>query len=508
MARTLYAADPASFTVAASGRIVPGTTLTVKDADGDAVTDLKAATWDADTFTWTEGAAITSVTSDDDGLIAFYGPDGYDGPLYLTGGTTAALLVRPHVVGVNLGPGVVGSTQLATGAVTSGKIAASAVTGDKVATGAISSSHIADGTVIEADVADGAVTTVKIANGAVTTAKVADAAITSGKIADDAITAAKIAADAVGSSEIAAGAVGTSELADSSVTTAKIAAGAVVEVDIADGAVTVPKLAGSYNARTSSYTILGSDSVVAIDTTSGAATLTLPAAANSTGKMLRIIKTGGTGTLTVQRVGSDVISPSSGTRTSVQFPAASSGEIVLASSGTSWHVISGRASDETVGRREWTWLGALAREGAAATVGWQMTYADTGWRSIIETDAAGVCTVGAFPTDWANTSGAAGHFRVRRQMDTVTYWGRYLNITKANTTVGLWAPTAGFTSTGYVLLASNLSTKPFAHATSSAVLLGGNDSGQYVQGHGVFLTTAAWPTTLPGTAFSAPPTGV
>lgn len=243
MARTLYAADPASFTVAASGRIVPGTTLSVKDADGDAVTDLLAATWDADTFTWEEGAAITSVTSDDDGLIAFYGPDNYDGPLYLSGGTSAPLLVRPHIVGVNLGPGVVGTSQLATGAVTSGKIAAAAVTSDKVAAGAINSSHIADGTVIEADVADNAVTAAKIASNAVTSGKIAANAVGASEIASGAVGTDELADDAVTAAKIATGAVGSSELADGSVTSAKIADGTVIEADVADNAVTTVKIA-------------------------------------------------------------------------------------------------------------------------------------------------------------------------------------------------------------------------------------------------------------------------
>lgn len=289
MARTLYAADPASFTVAASGRIVPGTTLSVKDADGDAVTDLLAAVWDNDTFTWTQGAAITSVTSDDDGLIAFFGPDNFDGPLYLSGGTSAALLVRPHIVGVSLGAGVVGTSQLATGAVTSGKLAAGAVTSGKIAASAVGTTEIAD----------------------------------------DAVTAAKIAADAVGASEIAAGAVGTSELADGSVTSAKIAVGAVVEADIADGAVTNAKVAtnaaiaqskidqGVQTFSNANATIdPGTRVLIQTGTLTAPRTVTLPAAnAVPAGTEITVMdvsgSVGATNTLTIQRAGSDALNAGS-----------------------------------------------------------------------------------------------------------------------------------------------------------------------------------------------------
>jgi hypothetical protein len=142
--------------------------------------------------------------------------------------------------------------------------------------------------------------------------------------------------------------------------------------------VTGLKPALTYAAPASAYTVSATDSVVAVDTTSGAVTVTLPPAADYTGQAIRIVKTGGAGLLTVTRSGSDTITPSSGSRTSVQFPAATHGEMLLVSSGTSWQVVSGTASDETVGRRKWEWSGALGASGTAALTGWDVTKSDTG----------------------------------------------------------------------------------------------------------------------------------
>lgn len=505
MARTLFAADPASFTVAASGRIVPGTTLSVKDANGDAVTDLLAAVWDADTFTWTQGAAITSVTSDDDGLIAFFGPDNYDGPLYLTGGTTAALLVRPHIVGVNLGPGVIGATQLATSAVTSAKIAAGAVTTAKIATGAVTTTEIADD----------AVTAAKIAADAVGSSEIAAGAVGTSELADDSVTAAKIATDAVGASEIAAGAVGTSEIADAAVTTAKIAAGAVVEVDIAssavttakiaDGAVTAAKTTGAITAaQTTNFTATSADSIVVVDTSSGAVTVTLPAASTMTGRMLRIVKTGGANTLTIARAGSDTIIPATGSRTSLQFPAATHGEILIASTGSAWHAISGQASDESVGRRIWKWEQALAAPSSSATVGFQLIFADTGWRRLSTGDLINGWTV-------ATSTNAP---RIRRELDTVTIVGtpvksgatasKFYNVPAGfqawiyATDAGTWTTTTGSSTSSWRLEYATdhtLSANTAASAGSTLVL------------NGRWNTSDAWPASLPGVAVGTIPTG-
>ena len=230
---------------------------------------------------------------------------------------------------------------------------------------------------------DGIEAGTRLGAGSVATAALADGAVTADKLATDSVTAAKIAANAVGADEIAAGAVGTGELADDAVTADKIADLTIVDALIsASAAIAWSKIAGAYTARTSNYTITAADSVIAADTTSGAVVLTLPAASGMTGKALRIVKTAGANTLTISRAGSDTISPSSGSRTSVAFPSGTHGEMVLVSSGTGWHVVSGQASDETVGRRLWKFEQALAASSTTATVGWQLIHADTGWRDI------------------------------------------------------------------------------------------------------------------------------
>jgi hypothetical protein len=133
--------------------------------------------------------------------------------------------------------------------------------------------------------------------------------------------------------------------------------------------------------------------VVTADTTSGAVTLTLPAASGCTGKAIRIIKVAGANTLTVTRAGSDTITPSSGTRTSVAFPSdCAMGEIVVVSSGTSWHVVSGQASDESVGSRLYKWSQAVASGSTTAAVGWQLVRYDTGWRNVTADLDAGVAS--------------------------------------------------------------------------------------------------------------------
>ncbi len=210
--------------------------------------------------------------------------------------------------------------------------------------------------------------------------QIANDSVDTAAIQDDAVTADKIAADAVGTSEIAANAVGSSELADNAVDTAAIATGAVTPI----------KTVGVVQAKTANYTVLSSDSVVTADTTAGVVTLTLPAASAMTGRSLRIIKTAGANTLTVQRAGSDTIIPSSGTRTSVAFPAgATFGEMELVSNGTAWYALGGQASDESVGARMWKWEQALAASSTTAAVGWQMVHADTGWRDVSASLATG-----------------------------------------------------------------------------------------------------------------------
>ena len=82
MARSLYGASPADYTVnPTTGAPAPGINFQVFDnVAGTAVTDLKAAT-----STLAEGSTITSVTSNGAGAYPFYGPDSYTETLWFQG---------------------------------------------------------------------------------------------------------------------------------------------------------------------------------------------------------------------------------------------------------------------------------------------------------------------------------------------------------------------------------------------------------------------------------------
>ena len=88
MARLLYGNTPADFTLSRSGKIVPDAPLTVWTAleGGSQVTDLLDY----------GNAPVSTITSDDTGLVRFYAPDGTDATLWIqadSGGTRLA--VRP-----------------------------------------------------------------------------------------------------------------------------------------------------------------------------------------------------------------------------------------------------------------------------------------------------------------------------------------------------------------------------------------------------------------------------
>jgi hypothetical protein len=181
MARNLYGCTSADFTLTESGRVVAGATATVWTArtGGTQITDL----------TDLDGDAITSVTSDADGGIRFYGVDGDKDAYWLDTGTGARIAVRPVNLTGETGP----TPELSIGTVTTGTAAAT-ITGT------------AEDPVLNLTLPSAG------ANGVNTAA-----------IQDGAVTAAKIAANAVGSSELADNAVDTAALADGSVTSAKIA---------------------------------------------------------------------------------------------------------------------------------------------------------------------------------------------------------------------------------------------------------------------------------------------
>ena len=87
MARLLYGGTPADFAVSTSGLPVSGAVLEVWSArtGGTQIVDL----------TDMDDAACTEVTSDSSGLVAFHGPDGETGVLWVDSGVGSRLAIRP-----------------------------------------------------------------------------------------------------------------------------------------------------------------------------------------------------------------------------------------------------------------------------------------------------------------------------------------------------------------------------------------------------------------------------
>lgn len=87
MARNMYGATSADFTLTAGGRVIPGATLTVWSArtGGTQVTDLLDV----------DSVACTTVTSGADGSVVFYGPNNEKSTLWLDSGQGSRIAVRP-----------------------------------------------------------------------------------------------------------------------------------------------------------------------------------------------------------------------------------------------------------------------------------------------------------------------------------------------------------------------------------------------------------------------------
>lgn len=130
--------------------------------------------------------------------------------------------VTTSVFNVVLGPGDVGTANIADGAVTTPKIADLAVTTAKLDDLSVTAGKIGANAVITAKINNLAVTTAKLDDVSVTTGKLADQAVTAAKITDATITATQIAPATIVGANIAATTIAAGNIANGTITTTQI----------------------------------------------------------------------------------------------------------------------------------------------------------------------------------------------------------------------------------------------------------------------------------------------
>jgi hypothetical protein len=172
--------------------------------------------------------------------------------------------------------------------------------------------------------------------------------------------------------------------------------------------------------------------------------------------------------------------------------------MVLVSSGTSWHVVSGQASDESVGRRLWKFEQALAASSTTAGVGWQLIHADTGQRDMRAVTMENGWTV------------AGTDMRLRRIGNMVTFRGT--PDAAAATSDTFYTLPSGFRPASSAIFGT--ATVATTAGATRLLEIGSNGVCKiYSRSTGAqwfsatFDTNDAWPTSLPGSASGTIPTG-
>lgn len=274
MARNMYGATSADFTLTSGGRVVPGSVLTIWSArtGGTQITDL----------TDVDSVATTTVTSAADGSVVYYGPDSDATAHWADSGQGSRVAIRPvDITGeppnLTVGTVTTGTADVTisgtspdydidfvlppvgTNGVDTAAIQAGAVTTAKLADAAVATAKIADAAVTSAKLSAGlggllttkgdlvardASTAVRLPVGADGTVLQSDAGSAAGvrwgpvdttALANGAVTGAKIAADTITAANIAPNAIGASELADAAVDTAALASGSVSDDKVVSG---------------------------------------------------------------------------------------------------------------------------------------------------------------------------------------------------------------------------------------------------------------------------------
>lgn len=126
------------------------------------------------------------------------------------------------------------------------------------------------------------------------------------------------------------GGVPTAALADSAVTTAKLADSNVTKAKLASGALFLTPL-----SKTASYAVTAADDNVLCDCASGAITLTLPAAASNSGKVLHVKKIDSS----ANRVTVDGNSSETIDGTTTRVIGVQNDTLTIMSDGTNWRVL-------------------------------------------------------------------------------------------------------------------------------------------------------------------------
>ena len=169
--------------------------------------------------------------------------------------------------------------------------------------------------------------------------------------------------------------------------------------------------------------------------------------------------------------------------------------VVTAPVGSTW-----RDTAATTGAIKWI------KASGSGNTGWKVEYGDTGWRALSTWDSAGVVSGWTLATGAAPVAGQAGYIKVRRVLQTVYWQIRHLSVTSSNiydnTTTSLipiefeisgvygYAP---IPAVGGALTAIGSEwSRRWLHVPSTATF-GYSANAQWV-------TDAAWPSSLPGTA--------
>ena len=157
MARNMYGATSADFTITSGGRVIPGAVLTLWTArtGGTQITDLLDV----------DSVATTTVTSAADGSVVYYGPDSDADTHWADSGQGSRIAIRPVDITGEPPTLTVGTVTTGTADVTiSGTspeytldfvlppVGANGVDTAAIADSAVTSAKIADGTIVDADI--------------------------------------------------------------------------------------------------------------------------------------------------------------------------------------------------------------------------------------------------------------------------------------------------------------------------------------------------------------------